>query len=202
MKLFVSTQYKEACEWLNDGKLLAYPTEAVWGIGCNPFNQQAVLDLLQLKNRPMEKGLIVLAPNVGRMQDFLQNLPEQNQQVILESWLSPKSQATTWLFPLPPNLPNPIPTWVTGGRENLAIRLISHPLISKVCESLISANNPYGFLTSTSCNLSNVLPAHDLQTAQQYFANYQNVAFLQDNTLNFSQPSQIRDALTGEIVRA
>lgn len=77
MKLFVSTQYKEACEWLNDGKLLAYPTEAVWGIGCNPFNQQAVLDLLQLKNRPMEKGLIVLAPNVGRMQDFCKIYPNK-----------------------------------------------------------------------------------------------------------------------------
>ncbi|ELA09157.1 SUA5/yciO/yrdC-like protein [Moraxella macacae 0408225] len=201
MTVFDYTNYKQAHDWLNDGKLLAYPTEAVWGLGCDPFNKQAVLDLLKLKNRKVEKGLIVLAPNITSVHDFLQHIPKQKQQVILKSWLAPKSQATTWLFPIPAHLIKFTPNWITGGQKNLAIRVISHPLISKICQNLISPSNPYGFLTSTSCNLSNLSPATTLHTAKSYFSDCQNVAFLQDETLKFNQPSQIRHALTGEIVR-
>ena len=42
---------------LSAGGVIAYPTEAVWGLGCDPFNEKAVMKLLEIKNRPVEKGL-------------------------------------------------------------------------------------------------------------------------------------------------
>ncbi|MDN5650109.1 MAG: Sua5/YciO/YrdC/YwlC family protein, partial [Acinetobacter sp.] len=52
----ITTSVAEAAQILQQGKVLAYPTEAVWGLGCDPFNEQAFLEILRLKQRPIEKG--------------------------------------------------------------------------------------------------------------------------------------------------
>lgn len=196
---FYPDNLKLASDFVQQGNLLAYPTEAVWGIGCDPFNQQAVEQILAIKNRPLEKGMIVIAPSIASIQPFLQYLPQERQQTILSSWRKVDNQAITWLFPIPQDLPIKIPDWVTGGRDSLAIRVIAHPTIGKLCQKLISPQNPYGFLISTSCNPSGELPAKNFTQAQQYFG--ESVGYLVDETLNFTQPSQIKNALSGELVR-
>lgn len=196
-----------AKDWLtqssldNLGNLLAYPTESVWGLGCDAFNQTAVERLLVLKNRPPDKGLIVLTSSALYVQRFLADLPAHRQAQIITSWDNPKGQATTWLFALPSNLPTPIPTWLTGGHDTLAIRVITHPAIKALCQSLICPANPYGFITSTSCNISGQPPASTLSQAQAQFGNHADVGFLTGDTLGFALPSQIKDARTGQIVR-
>lgn len=199
MTVFYSDDLDLACDWLKKGNLLAYPTEAVWGIGCDPFNEQAVRQILTIKHRPIEKGMIVIAPTLASIQPFLQNLSTGNHQAILSSWQNVDNQATTWLFPIPHDLSVNIPDWVTGGRESLAIRVIAHPTIAKLCQNLISPHNPYGFVISTSCNPSGELPAKNFAQAQSYFG--ESVGYLVDTTLNFTQPSQIKNALNGELVR-
>lgn len=204
MKIFDKNNLKHAQQWLTDGNLLAYPTEAVWGIGCDPFNEQAVLKLLEIKNRPLEKGLIVLTANHLLINDFLQNLPFDKQQQILQSWqnfsnTTKQKQATTWLFSIPSNLSTNIPHFVTGGRTSLAIRIIEQQAIADLCQSLVSPHNPYGFLVSTSCNPSGKPPATTLEQAQSYFGD--TIGYFNAPTLGFTEPSQIKDALTGEIVR-
>ena len=57
----ITTSVAEAAQLLKQGDVLAYPTEAVWGLGCDPFNEQAFLKILQLKQRPIEEGVILLA---------------------------------------------------------------------------------------------------------------------------------------------
>ena len=57
----ITTSVTEAAACLQQGQVLAYPTEAVWGLGCDPYNQQAFLEILRLKQRPIEKGVILLA---------------------------------------------------------------------------------------------------------------------------------------------
>jgi L-threonylcarbamoyladenylate synthase len=52
---------KQACEDLRQGKVIAYPTEAVWGLGCEPFQQAAVEKNLAIKKRPVEKGQLLEA---------------------------------------------------------------------------------------------------------------------------------------------
>lgn len=201
MKVFNGEDLPDVCEWLKAGNLLAYPTEAVWGIGCDAFNEQAVKQILAIKNRPLEKGMIVIAPSIASIQPFFNNLVESQIQAILQSWHNQNNhqQATTWLFPIPKDLSINIPDWVTGGRDSLAIRVIAHPMIAQLCHSLISSNNPYGFLISTSCNPSGETPAKNLAEAQNYFGN--TIGYFDDKTLGFSQPSQIKNAITGELIR-
>ena len=68
INLFTTDTVKQAAEWLQAGKLLAYPTESVWGIGCDPFNELAVQQLLAIKQRPIDKGMIVVTDRAVRIE--------------------------------------------------------------------------------------------------------------------------------------
>lgn len=201
--IFTQQDIPSICDSLAKGQLLAYPTEAVWGIGCDPFNEQAVQQILAIKQRPMEKGMIVVSADAALIQPFLAPLSPATQQAILASWQpnNTSGQAHTWLMPIPADLPQPIPYWITGGRDTLAIRVIHHPGIAALCRALAHTqpNNPYGFLVSTSCNPSGDTPATSLAQAQAYFDD--RISYLQGATLGYTQPSQIHDALTGQLVR-
>lgn len=198
MKVFSHTDYEQVSEWLDNGNLLAYPTEAVWGIGCDPFNEQAVKKLLALKNRPIEKGVIVITANDKLITDFLQPLPPSVQNNIITTWQINDNQATTFLLPIPKQII--IPNWITGGHSTLAIRVINHPQIAQLCRYLAQhPKNPYGFLVSTSCNPNGLPPAKSLDEAQAYFGD--TVGYFNAPTLGYTKPSQIKDAITGELVR-
>lgn len=202
----------QAAAWLKAGRLLAYPTESVWGIGCDPFNQNAVQQLLAIKQRPIDKGMIVVTDCVERIEPLLNNLHLTQRQAVLDSWdmssHTTAKQAHTWLLPLPQNsshpLTVPIPSWITGAHDSVAVRVIAHPLIQKLCAQLVSPFNPYGFIVSTSCNPSGQAPALSLAQAQAYFAENNDLAqvgYLQGETLGYQLPSQINDALTGQVLR-
>lgn len=190
-----------AYDWLIQGKLLAYPTESVWGLGCDAFNEQAVNELLTLKNRPTKKGLIVLTATDFYVWDFLKNLPPSRQHDIITSWDYDKNrrQATTWLFDIPDKIH--IPQNVRGEHTSLAIRVINHAKVSKVCDLLATNKSPnrFGFLVSTSCNPNGESPARDFATAYEYFGD--KVCYLLGDTLGFDKPSQIKDSRTGELLR-
>ncbi len=194
----------QASEWLKQGKLLAYPTESVWGIGCDAMNKQAVGQILQIKNRPMEKGLIVVIDSVHRIKPLLKNLNQQQKQMIIDSWTtnnqSQNQQATTWLLPIDNNK-NFIPNWITGKYNSVAVRVIANQQIQQVCQNLVSENNPFGLLISTSCNIASFPPAYNLQQAENYFSNNKNVAYLKGETLNYALPSQIKNAVDLTVVR-
>ena len=205
----VTDNVSQAATWLKDGQLLAYPTESVWGIGCDPFNQTATQALLDLKQRPMAKGLIVVTDSIIRIEPFLAVLTATQRQHVVESWQpNPNAdfnqkQAKTWLLPIPPNLKPTIPNWVTGSHQSLAIRVIQHPKIQQLCAALVSDANPFGFLVSTSCNPTGQPPALNLDDALSYFesSTAQNIYFLAGDTLGYQLPSQIRDAITGKLIR-
>lgn len=191
-----------AASWIKQGKILAYPTESVWGLGCNPFDEQAVRKLLDLKSRAMDKGLIVVTASDGLLQDFFRGLPYHQQEKIMHSWRFAyhKKQATTWLFPMPKDLLVPIPNWVTGDKNSLAVRVISHKKTAKLCDLLKSQHAiPYGFLVSTSCNPATLPPATDLMMAYQYFGD--QVCYLKGEVLGYDKPSQIIDVMTEEVMR-
>lgn len=198
---FITHDVEVAYQWLKQGKLLAYPTESVWGLGCDAFNQQAVDDLLVLKNRPADKGLIVLTATEFYVWDFLKNLPLSRQNEIIASWDYDKNgqQATTWLFDIPDGVN--IPSYVRGSHHSLAIRVINHAKVSMLCDLLAINENPnrFGFLVSTSCNLGGEPPAKDFDTAYAYFGD--KVCYLMGDTLGYPYPSQIIDAMTGQIMR-
>ena len=208
---FITDSVIQAAHWLKKGQLLAYPTESVWGIGCDPFSQQAVMQLLTIKQRPIEKGMIVVTDSTSRLTELLECLTAVERQTVLDSWQADSinttaRQAHTWVLPIPKNLPITIPSWITGAHDSVAVRVIDHPLVKQLCAQMVSVSNPYGFVVSTSCNPSGQPPALSLNEAKTYFLDDQlhlnkSVGYLQGETLGYQLPSQIGDALTGEIIR-
>lgn len=191
----ITTSVAEAARLLKQGEVLAYPTEAVWGLGCDPYNEQAFLKILALKQRPIEKGVILLASQMSQVLPLLQQLPTQRQQEIITSWenRSISERATTWLLPAD----DKIPTWIKGHHPQVAVRVTTHPL----CVALCNAFN--GFIVSTSANPAGLEPAHHLQQATQYFRKNPDIElhYLNGDLGASQQPSRIIDAITGQIIR-
>lgn len=172
----------------NRGRIIAYPTEAVFGLGCDPCNEKAVLDLLELKKRPMEKGVILIASNQQQLLPFadFERLTHDMQQQVSSSWPGPN----TWLVPKRPSTPD----YLTGGSEFIAVRVTAHSVVKVLCENVSSA------IVSTSANLSGEEPARtQADVARQFGQN----AICIDGTVGMqTNPSQIRHGLTGDIIRA
>lgn len=179
-----------AVDALKNGEILAYPTESVWGLGCDPYQAEAFQRLLALKQRPIEKGVILLASDIEQIDFLLHDLAPEIYQKMLDSWKNQHQQATTWLVPTQPS----IPMWITGQHQQAAIRVSPHPLCQALCRAF------GGFIVSTSANPSNLPSAENAEQTLHYFA--QQVHYLYGETLHFTRPSRIIDAETGHIIRA
>lgn len=179
--------YAQLAQRLREGGVIAYPTEAVWGLGCDPANRRAVERLLALKARPMAKGLILVS---GRPEDFrpwLDALPEEARQRVEASWPGPH----TWLLPDPQALP----VWVKGEHDKVALRLSAHPVVQALCRHF------GGPIISTSANPAAQPPARSREAVLSYFGDALD-GIAPGELGGLAQPTPIRDALTGEIIRA
>ncbi|MDD9891452.1 MAG: L-threonylcarbamoyladenylate synthase [Gammaproteobacteria bacterium] len=176
-----------ACDFLKQGKLIAYPTEAVWGFGCDPFNEAAVLRILAIKQRPVEKGLILVAAGSSQIAELLEDLPETQKQLLADSWPGP----TTWLIPDPKNL---FPVWVKGTHKSIAIRVSAHPLVQELCKQ-------YGKpIVSTSANTAGEEEIRSRLILEEQFAD--RIDYIVEGELgDRSVPSQIRDLISGAVLR-
>ncbi len=174
-------------EALLQGKLIAYPTEAVWGLGCDPFNEQAVKRLLQLKNRPVEKGLILVAAS---LEQILPYLDDKLSEDVIALLTTRQQTPVTWLVPFKKKL---MPEWITGGHSRLAIRISDHPIVQEIC---LIAGKP---IVSTSANTSGYEPATESSGVQACFGD--EVLICEGAIGSSTQPSKIIDCLTGEVVR-
>ena len=188
----ITTSVAEAAQILQQGKVLAYPTEAVWGLGCDPFNEQAFLEILRLKQRPIEKGVILLAGQLSQVEHLLTEIDPIIREQIIQSWTqrARTERATTWLLPAD----DKIPQWIKGQHAQVAVRVTNHPL----CIALCNAFN--GFIVSTSANSAGLEPARSLQQASQYFGSELN--YLNGDLGLSREPSKIIDASTAQVIRA
>lgn len=188
----ITTSVAEAAKCLKQGQVLAYPTEAVWGLGCDPYNEQAFQEILRLKQRPIEKGVILLAGHISQIEHLLKDLNPKIREEVIASWTNrlPTERATTWLLPAGTE----IPTWIKGNHQKVAIRITTHPL----CVALCNAFN--GFIVSTSANTAGLEPARSLQEANHYFKTELN--YLNGDLGLSHEPSKVIDAETGEVIRA
>ena len=170
-----------------EGKVFAYPTEAVFGLGCDPMNRQALERILQLKQRPMEKGVILVADCWERVTKFVdvKQISETTLADVKISWPG----FITWLMPKSSTTPE----WISGDSELIAIRVSAHPVIQQLCKTLNSA------LVSTSANLSGQSAIKDRAILEQVFA--KNVLYITGDLGGELNASEIRHALTGKIIR-
>lgn len=177
-----------ALSCLMQGEVIVYPTEAVYGLGCDPDNQQAVEKLLAIKQRPVEKGLILIADNYGQLLKYVDDvkLPMDKRADIFSSWPA----AITWVMPAAKSTPK----WLTGQFDTIAVRVTNHPTVKRLCQEF---KKP---LVSTSANLTGQNTVISIEQAKQQFAD--QVGFYVDEPLGKNvQPSTIKDAMTGKIFR-
>ncbi|MCX8589092.1 MULTISPECIES: Sua5/YciO/YrdC/YwlC family protein [unclassified Gilliamella] len=178
---------KEIDDLLKKGEVVAYPTESVFGLGCDPDCQTAVTKLLDLKRRPIEKGLILIASHYDQLIPYIDEsaLTYQQKQLALTSWPG----AVTWIFPKNKNTPQ----FLTGQFDSIAVRVTDHPLVCTLC-------NLFGKpLVSTSANLSNYPPCFTANEVALQFG--EQFPILQGETGHRASPSEIRDIKTGQIIR-
>jgi L-threonylcarbamoyladenylate synthase len=177
----------ELADIIRQGGVIAYPTEAVWGLGCDPFNESAVRRILTLKSRPESKGLILIAGAENQLTPWINALEPDIAQRLISSNETP----TSWVVPDTHITPN----WVRGEHQSVAIRLSQHKPVQALCDAF------QGVIISTSANPAGLEPALNIDEVNTYFGD--NIDAIYHAPLGqASQPSQVRDILTNKLFRA
>jgi L-threonylcarbamoyladenylate synthase len=173
---------------LRSGGLIAYPTEGVWGLGCDPRDEAAVLRLLALKQRDVAKGLILIAASEAPLAAFIDMaaLDAAQRDTVRASWPGPN----TWIMPATPHAPR----WITGDHDGIAVRVTAHPIVRALCEAF------GGALVSTSANIASE-PSPTTRAALDPRIVAGVDAVCAGETLGRAQPSTIRDARSGGVLR-
>ena len=178
---------EQAAQCLHDGKIIAYPTEAVFGLGCDPGNETAVRQLLSLKQRQLAAGLILIADRFERFDPYVKPVSEALLRRAGSSWPGPVS----WLFPRADN----VPAWLAGDHDTIALRLTAHP----VCRALCAAFE--GAIVSTSANPSSSEPAASAGQVEKYFDSCLG-GIVEGALGKDAKPSEIRDLVSGNVIRS
>ena len=125
-----------------EGGVIAYPTEAVFGLGCDPDNDTAIQKLLAVKQRPWQKGLILVASNFDQLTPYIDEsqLTSAQLQFAFSKWPGP----FTFVMPIKPA----VSKLLCGEFASIAVRVSAHPVVRALCDAL---QKP---LVSTSANLA------------------------------------------------
>jgi L-threonylcarbamoyladenylate synthase len=178
---------RQALDSLLSGGVIACPTEAVWGLSCDPEDPDAVQRLLLLKDRPVDKGLILVAAEIADFDWLLADLPPAQTHKLALSWPGP----TTWLVPHR----GLVPCWIHGDHDSVAVRVTAHPLLGALCRAW------GGALISTSANPSGARAPVAAYQVRRYFG--ARLDYLLTGAVGgASRPSVIRDLVSDQVIRA
>lgn len=178
--------HEMAATIIQAGGVVVYPTEAVYGLGCDPFNEQAVHRILQCKQREIKKGLIVLVSSWDVVEQYTQAIEDAKKEAVRETWPG----ACTWVFPN-----GSFPAWITGDHDGVALRMSAHPVASALCEAA------GGCLVSTSANVATKPPIRCSDEAALFAATHAD-GLVGGNLGDLRNPTPIRDVESGLVWRA
>ncbi len=146
---------EEAAAVLRAGGVIGYPTETVYGLGCDPGNRDAVKRIRSLKGRDGNKPMILLVPNVQQVENLCQFIPDKAGILMDTFWPGPM----TLVIPGSKNAPDS----VISPEKTIAVRISPDP----VCLQLMKVwKHP---IVSTSANLSGMEPAISANEVEDYF---------------------------------
>lgn len=188
MRRFDRSSVGDAAVFLREGGVLAYPTEAVFGLGCDPHDEAALNRLFALKERPPTQGVLLIAADFEQVRPYIDfgRVSDEVLAQVRASWPGPN----TWIFPRSAH----VPAWVAGAHDGIALRVTSHESAAALCQAF------GGALVSTSANPHGQPPARDVATLERYFGERLEAAL--DAPLGgLDRPSTIRDALSGAMIR-
>jgi L-threonylcarbamoyladenylate synthase len=189
LRRFTLAGLDEAAVLLHDGGVLAYPTEAVFGLGCDPHDRAAFERVFALKQRPPSQGVLLIAAAFEQVERYidLAAVPAAVMRQVRSSWPGPH----TWVFPRSAA----VPAWVAGTHAGIALRVTAHEPAAALCRAF------GGALVSTSANPHGRPPARSAQTVADYFGDALD-GVLDASPGGQASPTVIRDALSGAIIRA
>jgi L-threonylcarbamoyladenylate synthase len=188
-RVFALDALDAAAALLRAGGVLAYPTEAVYGLGCDPHDRAAFDKIFALKQRPPTQGVLLIAAEFAQVERYLDlaAVPAGVLAQVRESWPGPH----TWIFPRSAAVPD----WVAGAHAGIALRITAHAPSAALCRAF------GGALVSTSANPHGRPPARSVAMLRDYFGDALD-GVLDAPLGGLERPSTIRDALTGAIIRA
>jgi L-threonylcarbamoyladenylate synthase len=176
-----------AARILHSGGVIAYPTEAVYGIGCLPYDEHALERVLQLKRRSPHKGFIVIAASTAQVEAYAE-LPDGDiGSEVNASWPGP----VTWVLQAKQH----VSSILTGGRSTIAIRMTAHPVARGLCIRTGSA------IVSTSANLAGHAPIRSKTRLRRQIGGAVDM-IVPGDLGNRARPTAIRDGSTGAVIRA
>ena len=176
-----------AARIVRGGGVIAYPTEAVYGLGCLPRDRRAVMRVLAIKRRSWRKGLILIGADLAQLERYVVLPPEPRRSEVLATWPGPH----TWVLDAQPDAPR----WVTGGRPSVAVRMTAHPLAAELCRVVGEA------LVSTSANVSRRPPHRRLLKLRRDLGS--RLDYVLAGALGgLASPTAIRDGRSGDTLRA
>ena len=168
---------------LRSGNTIAYPTEGVWGLGCDPKNNRAIKKLLELNGRSYEKGLIIIGSNFEQFEEY--SFPGRYWDKLMSKWPGPH----TWLV----SSSTKTPKWLLGPTGLIALRLRNHKTVVKLTETL---GMP---ICSTSANLSGNEPAKDSNEIRTFFKD--KVLIIEGKLGDLKRPTPVQDLESEEWLR-
>lgn len=186
---FTLDKLEDAAALLRGGGVLAYPTEAVYGLGCDPHDRAAFERIFALKRRPPTQGVLLIAADFAQVERYIDRraVPAEVMTQVLAGWPG----ANTWVFPRSTEVPD----WVAGAHAGIALRVTAHEPAAALCRAY------GGALVSTSANPHGQPPARSTATVEAYFGDALD-GVLDAPLGGQERPTVIRDALTGVIIRA
>lgn len=189
LRRFALAEADAAAALMRAGGILAYPTEAVFGLGCDPHDHAAFERLFALKQRPPAQGVLLIAAEFAQVERYIElaDVPGEILQQVRASWPGPY----TWIFPRSAD----VPAWIAGAHAGIALRVTAHEPAAVLCRAF------GGALVSTSANPHGQPPARAAQTVADYFGDALD-GLLAAPLGGQSHPTVIRDALSGAIIRA
>ena len=173
-----------AAEVIRAGGVIAYPTEQVFGLGCDPDCEAAIARILDLKQRSQQAGFILIAENLAQLHDWISPTATEREQMLAPN------RFITWIVTANPQASH----WITGGRRTIAVRITQHPVAAALCHL---SGTP---LVSTSANRHGHPPARSVLSARCKFGRRVD-CFVAGTTGVRGKPSEIRDARSGTIIR-
>ncbi len=175
-----------AVEALRTGGVIAYPTEAVYGLGCDPHKETSLQRILDIKHREAHKGFILIASNQEQLEPFLAPINTEWQQQLDAVWPGP----VTFVIPAA----NTVSALLSGQRDTLAVRVSSHPMVVTLCDAY------GGAIVSTSANRSGQPALQTGRDVRTVFGDSLD-AVVDADVGTLASPTRIIDIRTGQQLR-
>ncbi|HLU05319.1 MAG TPA: L-threonylcarbamoyladenylate synthase [Woeseiaceae bacterium] len=180
----LSIPLQKAVRVLNEGGVIAYPTEGVFGLGCLPPIADAVERILCIKQRDPSMGLILIASSLAQLEPYAA-VPADERELT-----GSLEEPVTWVLPATSSTP----LWIRGRRPGVAVRITAHPVAAALCDAADSA------IVSTSANVAGQPPARNSIVLRRRFGRLVDYV-VPGNCGPAKGASEIRDYASGRVLR-